>query len=317
MRLPLIIASLLCSVIYSSPSYSAPLKKPVNSRKLGLTIKVEGEGWGNVRKETIEKVLYSVADELLTRLPKKLAVPIVVTHTDSNPVALYERGANGEYLVQLHAREANWHLYTYEFAHELCHILSNYEENAGPGTSRYNQWFEETLCETASLFTLKNLAITWKDSPPAPGWSKETDKLNRFFDLLIAEGHRQLPPHSPLAVWLASNEERLRRDPYQREKNELVANMLLPLFERNPENWATLSYLNLDPGDAGSSLRDYLRNWYRKAPDEHKTFIADVLDLFQMREVVVAAIPAEAILVAVADTMPGVGTTPSDLAEKR
>ena len=314
MRLPLIIASLLCSVIYSSPSYSTPLKKPVNSRKLGLTIKVEGEGWGNVRKETIEKVLYSVADELLTRLPKKLSVPIVVTHTDSNPVALYERGKNGEYRVQLHASEANWHLYTYEFAHELCHILSNYEENAGPGASRYNQWFEETLCETASLFTLKNLAATWKDAPPAPDWSKETDKLNRFFDLLVAEGHRQLPPHSPLAVWLASNEDKLRRDPYQREKNELVANMLLPLFERNPEHWSTLSYLNLEPGDAGNSLQDYLRNWYRNAPAEHKTFIADVLDLFQMREVVIAALPPEKTLVAAADNAPVTGALGSSRA---
>ena len=314
MRLPLIIASFLCSVIYASPSYSTPLKKPVNSRKLGLTIKVEGEGWGNVRKETIEKVLYSVADELLTRLPKKLSVPIVVTHTDSNPVALYERGKNGEYRVQLHASEANWHLYTYEFAHELCHILSNYEENAGPGASRYNQWFEETLCETASLFTLKNLAATWKDAPPAADWSKETDKLNRFFDLLIAEGHRQLPPHSPLAVWLASNEDKLRRDPYQREKNELVANMLLPLFERNPEHWSTLSYLNLEPGDAGNSLQDYLRNWYRNAPAEHKTFIADVLDLFQMREVVIAAIPPEKTLVAAADNAPVTGALGSSRA---
>ena len=302
MRLPLIIASLLCSVIYSSPGYSAPLKKPVNSRKLGLTIKVEGEGWGNVRKETIESVLYSVADELLTRLPKKLVMPIVVTHTESNPVALYERGENGEYRVELHARESNWHLYTYEFAHELCHILSNYEENAAPGASRYNQWFEETLCETASLFTLKNLALTWKEAPPAPVLSGEAEKLNRFFNLLIGEGHRQLPPHSPLAAWFAGNEERLRHDPYQREKNEMVANLLLPLFERNPENWATLSYLNLDPGDARSSLREYLRNWYRNAPPEHKTFIADVLDLFQMREVITAAIPVEKTLVALADT---------------
>ncbi|WP_153145707.1 hypothetical protein [Dechloromonas sp. H13] len=308
MRLPLIIASLLYSLLYSSHGFAAPQKKPVNSRKMGLTIKVEGEGWGSVRKETIEAVLYSVADELMTRLPKKLNVPIVVTHTDSNPVALYERGADGEYRVELHARGANWHLYTYEFAHELCHILSNYEENAAPGNSRYNQWFEETLCETASLFTLKKLATTWKESPPAPAdWSKEADKLNRFFDLLIAEGHRQLPPHSPLAVWLASNEERLRANPYQREKNELVANLLLPLFERNPENWSTLSYLNLDPGDARSSLQDYLRNWYRNAPDEHKTFIADVLDLFQMREVITAAIPAETTLVAVAATGPGAG----------
>ncbi len=286
MRLPLIIASIICSLLYSTASSAALPKNPVNSRKLGLTIKVEGDGWGKVRKETIETVLYSVADELLSRLPKKLAVPIVVTHTDSNPVALYERGKNGEYRVQLHASEANWHLYTYEFAHELCHILSNYEENVGPGTRKYNQWFEETLCETASLFTLKNLAATWESAPPAPGWSAQADQLRRFFDLLIGEGHRQLPPHAPLAVWLSSNEERLRRDPYLREKNEVVANLLLPLFERDPENWDTLSYLNLDPGDARSSLQDYLRHWYRNAPAEHKAFIFDVLGLFRMSEAI-------------------------------
>jgi hypothetical protein len=211
MRLPLIIASILCSLTFSDAAYSSQLKKkPTSSRKLGLVIKVEGGGWGNVSRETIETVLYSVADELLSRLPKKLDAPIVVTHTDSNPVVLYERGSKGEYQVHLHASEKNWHLYTYEFAHELCHILSNYEENTGPGGSKYNQWFEETLCETASLFTLKNLAATWKNSPPAPEWSATADKLNRFFDLLVSEGHRRLPPHSPLAAWLRDNEERLR-----------------------------------------------------------------------------------------------------------
>ena len=293
MRLPLIIASILCSVIYPSVSHSEPAKKPVSSRKMGLAIKVEGEGWGKVRKETIERVLYSVADELLTQLPKKLAAPIVVTHTDKNPVALYKRGKNGEYQVRLHSSDENWHLYAYEFAHEFCHILSNYEENATPGSSRYNQWFEEALCETASLFALKSLALAWKNSPPAPELSAESEKLERFFDLLITEGHRELPPHTPLAIWLASNEEQLRGNPYQRQKNELIAKLLLPLFERDPTNWSTLTYLNLDSGDAGNSLRDYLRNWYQNAPVEHKAFIADVLGMLEMREVIAAAIPAE------------------------
>jgi len=73
-RLPLIIASILCSLTFSDAAYSTPQKKkPVNSRKLGLVIKVEGGGWGNVSRETIETVLYSVADELLARLPKKLS----------------------------------------------------------------------------------------------------------------------------------------------------------------------------------------------------------------------------------------------------
>ena len=309
MRLPLIIASILCSMTFSGTANSVEPKKPTNARKLGLNIKVEGGGWGMVGKDKIEEALYSVADELLSRLPKKLNTPIVVTHTDSNPVVLYERGPKGEYQVQLHASGENWHLYTYEFAHELCHILANYEENLGPGNSKYNQWFEETLCETASLFTLKNLAVTWKDAPPSPEWSAHAEKLNRFFELLISEGHRQLPPRSPLTVWLQNNEEHLRDDPYQREKNEVVANLLLPLFERNPEHWATLSYLNLDPGDARSSLQDYLRHWYENAPAEHKAFIADVLALFRMREV----IPAEATRLAIADTSP---TTNAKLTER-
>lgn len=307
MRLPVAIASVICTLSYVDAGYAAtaPAKKPVSSRKLGLDIRVEGDGWGAARKESIETVLYSVADELMSRLPKKLAVPIVVTHTDTNPIALYDRGANGEYLVHLHAKGENWHLYVYEFAHELCHILSNYDENVGFDADRYNQWFEETLCETASLFTLKNLAATWTTSPPGPEWAQQADKLRRFFDLLIGEGHRQLPMHTPLAVWLRDNEARLRGDPYLRDKNEVVANLLLPLFDGSPDKWDALSYLNLDPSDARNSLRDYLHDWYRNAPAEHKTFVASVLNMFQMGDVAppaIAAAPVESAQVAAAST---------------
>lgn len=288
MRLPIIVASILCSLVCCAGAQATPTKKPkpASSRTLGLDIRVEGGGWGNARKAQIETVLYAVADELLARLPEKLSRPIVVTHTDRNPVALYDRGPGGEYLVRLHASEERWYLYAYEFAHELCHIMSNYEENVGTDTSKYNQWFEETLCETASLFTLKNLAATWEASPPSPEWSKQAWYMRSFFDLLIAEGHRKLPPHTALAAWLGGQEERLRHDPYQREKNQVVANLLLPLFERDPENWDALSYLNLDPADGRNSLRQYLRNWYENAPAEHKTFIAGVLDLLELRDVV-------------------------------
>lgn len=285
LRLPVAIASVICSLTYVNAGYAVPATSPAvakkpsfNGRKQGLTIRVEGGGWG-VKKESIETVLYSVADELMARLPKKLSAPIVVTHTDTNPIALYERGSEGEYLVHLHAKGDDWQFYVYEFAHELCHILSNYEENIGADTTKYNQWFEETLCETASLYTLKNLANTWEKSPPAPGWSGEAWRLRRFYDLLINEGHRKLPPHSPLATWLHDNEEALKEDPYLRQKNEVVANLLLPLFETSPENWDSLTYLNLNPGDARASLDQYLNHWYQNAPQEHKEFISRVLSL--------------------------------------
>lgn len=279
MRLPLIIASVFCSMSHAGAGQEAVDKPTVNSRKMGLDIKVKGDGWGSARPEAIENVLYSVADELMARLPNKLNKPIVVTHTKSNPVALYDRGPNGEYLVHLHASGQSWHLYVYEFAHELCHILSNYEEHVGAETKKYNQWFEETLCETASLYTLKSLAETWEKTPPSPELSARSKNLRRFFEHLVGEGHRQLPSYAPLASWLEEHKDDLRQNPYLREKNEVVANLLLPLFQSNPQNWDALTYLNLDPADARSSLEDYLRHWYQNAPLEHKHFVASVLSL--------------------------------------
>lgn len=282
-RLPLIIASIACSMVHASPGQSGSAKEhQFNSKKMGLNLQVQGGGWGNAHNASIETVLYSVADELMSRLPNKLTAPIVVTHTNNGPVAHYERGPSGEYWIQLHASGENWHLYVYEFAHELCHILSNYEENVSPGTPKYNQWFEETLCETASLFALKNLAAKWEVSPPAPQWTEQAKKLRRFFDHLVAEGHRQLPPHTPLGTWLQENGERLRRDPYLRNENEVVANLLLPLFQENPQNWEALNYLNLDPSDARNSLGEYLSHWYENAPLEHKEFVGGVLALLRL-----------------------------------
>jgi hypothetical protein len=289
MKLPFILASIVCSLAWADGSEAtARAKKAVSSRKLGLNIQVQGGGWGPARKESIETVLTAVAEELMTRLPGKLGAPIIVTHTDGPPVALYGRGAQGEYRIRLHARGENWHLYAYEFAHELCHVLSNFDEHVEPGAepTRYNQWFEETLCETASLFTLKSLARTWERAPPAPEWADEAKTLRRFFDVLIAEGHRQLPPQAPLARWLHDNEDALRHDPYLRQKNEVIANLLLPLFDSNPENWQALGYLNLDPTDARSSLRTYLSHWYNNAPPEHRALVVSVLELLSLGDVV-------------------------------
>lgn len=283
MRVPFILASVACSLAWADGS-ELPQKKPAG-RKLGLSIQVQGGGWGRGRKESIETVLNAVADTLMARLPPgRFAAPIVVTHTDGPPVALYGRGSAGEYRIRLHARDDNWHLYAYEFAHELCHVLSNYD--AQPATHRDNQWFEEALCETASLFTLRHLAQRWEAQPPGPEWAGEAARLRGFFELLIGEGHRLLPADAPLAAWLRDNEDGLRRDPYLRQKNEVLANLLLPLFEHDPDNWQALTYLNLDPADARSSLRAYLSRWYASTPPAHRALVAGVLGLLALDDVV-------------------------------
>ncbi len=264
------------------------------SRELGIDIRVAQAGWGQVSATEIETALYAVADELVTVLPAKLTVPILVSRTRGSPVALYDRGPNGEYLVRLHASGQGWPLYVYEFAHELCHVLSNHDEHAA--VRRHNQWFEETLCETASLYALVRVAGAWELAPPSRAWSARASHLRRFYDRLLGEENRRLPEGTSFAAWLAANELSLRADPYLRPKNDLVATRLLPLFERDPKRWRSLAYLNLDPSDPVAPLPAYLANWNEKAPAEYRGFIGELRAALALDDG--AATPAPRTLVA-------------------
>lgn len=236
-------------------------------------IRVEGGGWGTAANRDIEAVLRSVADVLLVGGSAVPDEPVIVTHTDGAPIAIYRNQGAGAYRIMLHASDAHWHLYVYEFAHELCHVLSNYD--SGPAdVIRHNQWFEESLCETASLFALKTLAVRWQTTTPVSGLSGEGARLRRFFDLLMAEDHRQLPPGSDLATWVAEHEGALRRNPYRRRDNEVLATQLLPLFDTDGRQWEALHYLNLDAGDCDRGLAEYLQRWYQRAPDAQRGFVA-------------------------------------------
>jgi len=190
-------------------------------RRAGVTIQVDNQGWGAVDTRQIERVLHSVADLLLSDLPERSPITVRVSHTETNPVALYERGPEGEYLIRLHADRTRWHLYVYEFAHEFCHILSNFDR-AGGEVSRQNQWFEETICETASLYALGSLATEWSLSPPEPSLANHANELRRFFRFLITEGHRKLPEDTELREWLKEHEAQLCADPYRRDQNETI-----------------------------------------------------------------------------------------------
>lgn len=277
------------------------------SRTLGMDIRVAADGWGPVSVPEIETALYAVADELITVLPAKLSVPILVSRTRGNPVALYDRGPNGEYLVRLHASGNSWPLYVYEFAHELCHVLSNHDQHAK--AKRHNQWFEETLCETASLYALRRVAGTWELAATSPIWAKRAPRLRTFYDRLMAEETRRLPDGTSFAAWMTENEHNLRANPYLRAKNDLVAKRLLPLFESDPKRWRSLAYMNLDRNDPTAPLPAFLANWNDKAPVEHRGFISELRATLAMDEG--AATPAHRTLVAdVPVVMPGASAGP-------
>jgi len=304
--LPLILALLvaLCSLSGMRPAGADEGAVGVSA----ATIRVEGGGWGSAERDEIETLLVAVADELLSDPAQTLSAPIVVTYAPGSPVTLFERGPAGEYQVRLSARNRHWAQFAYQFGHELCHVMSNFELRAGDAARKRNQWFEEAVCETAGLFALRSLAVRWQTDAPYSTWQDYAPVLRAYADRLVAEPHRHLPDEVSPGQWLLARLETLGRDPYHRDENEVVANLLLPLFERAPEHWAALHYLNLHPADAVADLPQYLRNWRSSAPREHQQFIDTVAGELGLGEPVVsaAAESTAAIVPSAATSPPGV-----------
>lgn len=247
-----------------------------------LSIRVDALGWDGGDAGLIGTVLEAVAAELVPRFPGRPLAPIRVSRSRQAPVALYDRGPGGEYRIELSASGADAGPYVYEFAHELCHVLSNYERHPHHAVTRTHQWFEEALCEVSSLYTLKTLGAAWQKSAPRPELRAAGPRMQEIAERFLRESHRRLPPGTTLAAWFRQSGQGLGSSAYDRDRNELVANLLLPLFEENPELWEAIGFLNLDA--PGASFQQYLQNWLDNAPPRYHDVIRYVMTLFFSRE---------------------------------
>lgn len=260
-------------------------KGPV-SKKRSIAIDVAPGNWGRADVRDIAQVLESAADELLAHVGSSRGeISIRVIPRSGPPRVLYERGVDGQYVIQLSARDERWFQYVFQFSHELCHVLSNFDHKEAIGQAKVdegNQWFEEALCETASLFTLRRLAAAWETHPPAPNWADHASLLSAYAAHLMGQAHRQLPAGQSLRDWYAHNDSSLRASPYQREKNELVAASLLPLFEARPELWRSVAYLNPVRASAGKAFAHYVADWQAASPD--KTLPDQLIELFGLSQ---------------------------------
>ncbi|HET9978705.1 MAG TPA: tripartite tricarboxylate transporter substrate-binding protein [Burkholderiaceae bacterium] len=246
------------------------------------TILVDAQGWTGIDARWIATVLDAVAAELVARFPGRPLAPIRVKRSAQAPVALYERGPAGEIRIELTAGGNDAGAYVYEFAHELCHVLANHERHPHHAVTRRHQWFEEALCEVASLYTLKALARAWQHAAPSASLAAAAPQLEQTAARLQQETHRRLPTGSTLASWYRASSDALGRGAYQRERNEVVANLLLPLFEENPELWEAIGFLNLDA--PGEDFQQYLQTWLDNAPPRYKDVIRYTMTMFFARD---------------------------------
>lgn len=259
----------------------APPTRAVGGRP---SVTVAPGNWGAVAVRDLQLFLEAVAGEFIGYAadPQQLALRIRVVPRGGSPRVLYERGPDGEYVVQLTARNDNWFQYAYQFAHELCHIVSHFDhkDRHGDQVASGNQWFEEALCETAALYTLQRLAADWAEAPPARHWLGYGPVFASYAAFLQAQPHRRAPPGQALEQWYREHAAALACDPYQREMNERLATALLPLFARDARHWQAIAYLNADAASAGKDFAAFLGDWYLACPPERRDVVRQIMELF-------------------------------------
>jgi len=245
---------------------------------------VQAGGFGGASAADITAVLQSAAGELFRCWPGTQLPSVDVYHRTDHPQTDSRRAAGNRIAIGLTARDNHWAQYSFQFAHECCHALINYS-NDERGLTRNRQyanlWLEESLCETASLFTLRALSRSWLIAPPYAAWRDYAPWFFAYAQGRLALPEHHLPAGTSFVVWFRANEPALRQDSTRRDRNTIIAAQLLPIFEREPRGWRALAFFRR-AANPNQSLSRHFADWRSSCPRELQQFVGKLAAVFDV-----------------------------------
>jgi hypothetical protein len=253
---------------------------------LALDIRVQTRGFDNASVSDIKAVLDSAAYQIWQYCPGIKIRGIDVYFRPDHPQTNLMLTPTGRIGVGLSARATHWAQYSFQFAHEFCHVLANFSNNSLPSmrTPRAADfWLEEALCETSSLFVLQALSRTWQTDPPYPIWRNYAPWFYDYVQKRLRAPEHQLPAGMSFSAWFRANEPLLRRNPNQPDQNTIIARQLLPLFEARPSGWEAVAFLNAGTSDPEETLTQHLFEWRSRCSGELRPFVDEVAAVFGLK----------------------------------
>ena len=263
------IHSIIIFVVLWIPSLAVHAQSP------RWVVDVEPYGWNDANPEDVYKIVVSAGSTLLEYGNGLNLQPILLRNHPQGPLTLYRLPTQNQYTVLVHITDRKWSQLAYQFSHEFCHILSNYDTSRNSA----NQWFEEAVCEGASLYTLKRMSETWRTDPPHQNWRSYSSSLATYLRHYLQENHRYLEAGTDLSDWYAKEKRSLRHNHGQRHKNEIVGTKIFYYFLESPDRWRSIRYLNLTRAP-DLSLQQYLGVWYKDLPKALKHVAIEIAGWF-------------------------------------
>jgi hypothetical protein len=244
---------------------------------------VDKGAWGQASLADIRTVVLAAAEELWRWCPGELLRPIRVYHRDDFPQTDFLHDWRGRLRIGLAVEDTRWAQMAFQFGHEFGHALAQHSfaaKRSWHPPRHANLWFEECLCECASLFVLRRLAETWRALPPDPQWRSYAPAFATYASERLARPDHQLPPGATFLAWFRENEPALRGNATRRADNVIIARQILPLLEAEPASWAAACYLNLGRRDPDKPRVQYFAEWQAASPAALRPFVARVAAVF-------------------------------------
>lgn len=203
---------------------------------------------------------------------------IDVYREEYTPITLNIPGPENQIRIGLATHGHLWSQYSFQFSHELVHVLIGRTRNNVRWPSMFFPagWFEESLCEVGSLFTLRSMSRDWKYSPPFQGTLHYYSALWQYAQDRIDSPEHAMVNGLSFRDWHSSHREVLQSTCCNRDLNTVAAKYMLPLFEAMPTAWKAVSYLRCGNINPSESLDQVLRAWHDACPQDDQTFVSEL-----------------------------------------
>jgi len=234
------------------------------------------DGWGEAQLQDITKLLDSVIADFYTHLDigHIIEKPVYIINSKNKipPTDYPEIIKLDKFnLIYLSTSDRLWSQYSYQFAHELCHHVVDsdfYTSNDKFG------WFEEALCELASIFCIDKMSQTWQANPPYLNWTGYSTSLADYVTDIIRKPENKIS--KPFKIWLTENLDELFKDRYKRTENRIVALQLFPLFKHRPEFWTTIQYFKFIKVTDEMTFDNFMNTWTELVPEKLKELLTEI-----------------------------------------
>ena len=240
-----------------------------------LTITIEpNTGWGNAPTSNIKKLCENVALHFQENLRDEHKVDgrLTIVYRSQGPVAFYRTFFGGdpdEYQIGLTVSGTLWDQMSYQFGHEFCHLMHNHDDMKN---SR-NYWFNEAICELATVWVLFEMGETWSHRAPYGNWVGYRQNLTNYAQNLI-----NITQYTGTgAQWLETWEDAMRSkepDAFNYPRVSELSYKFLDIFQENPEAWNAIRQMPT----SSSEMDTYMREWYDDVDTEDKEFVEAIAD---------------------------------------